>query len=227
MKQFLPVLKKSALFSDLDGQEILSLLDCLGATVKSFEKGRLILRRGEQTNQMGLLLSGSALILQDDVWGRRNIMTKIKPSQTFAEPFAVLENTALNVSVEANEKSEVLFLSVNRLLHSCSNRCPFHGAAVKNLICVLSEKVFLFNNKITHMSKRTTKEKLLSFLSFEATKNGSLSFEIDFNRQQLADYLCVERCAMSVELSKLQKQGLVKVKKNRFELNPKIDLIED
>ena len=168
------------------------------------------------TSTMGLLLSGSAIVIQEDVWGHRNIMAQILPGQTFAEPFAASNGTALNISVVVTKDCSLLYLDIHRILGVCPSACEHHTHLIQNLISVLAKKLLLFNEKITHMSKRTTKEKLLSYLSAEAQRQGSLSFDIPYDRQQLADYLCVERAAMSAELSRLQKQGLLTTNKNHF-----------
>lgn len=109
-------------------------------------------------------------------------------------------------------------LNIKRLLIACPTACDHHQKLIRNLVSVLANKILLFNDKVTHISKRTTREKLLSYLSAESLRQGSLSFDIPFDRQQLADFLCVERAAMSVELSKLQKEGLLITKRNHFEL---------
>ena len=124
----------------------------------------------------------------------------------------------LNISVVAEKNCEILMLNVRRLLVTCPTACDHHQKLVRNLVSVLANKILIFNDKITHISKRTTREKLLSYLSSESIKHSSLSFDIPFDRQQLADFLCVERAAMSVELSKLQKEGLLKTNRNHFEL---------
>ena len=136
----------------------------------------------------------------------------------FGEPYAATPGAILNISVVAEEDCEILLLNVKRLLTSCPTACDHHQKLIRNLVSVLANKILLFNDKITHVSKRTTREKLLSYLSAESIRQSSLSFDIPFDRQQLADFLCVERAAMSVELSKLQKEGLLVTKRNHFEL---------
>ena len=118
----------------------------------------------------------------------------------------------------AAEDCELLFLNVSRLLTSCQAACAFHNRLIQNLVAILGRKTMVFNEKLTHLSKRTTREKLLSYLSSQALQKGSLSFAIPYDRQQLADYLCVERAAMSTELSKLQKEGILQYHKNHFVL---------
>ena len=131
---------------------------------------------------------------------------------------AATPGAILNISVVAEEDCEILLLNVKRLLTACPTVCDHHQKLIRNLVSVLANKILLFNDKITHVSKRTTREKLLSYLSAESIRQSSLSFDIPFDRQQLADFLCVERAAMSVELSKLQREGLLVTKRNHFEL---------
>ena len=218
MRKFLPILKKSELFAGMADEEILTALNCISAKSITAFKDEYILRAGDKTENMGLLLSGSALIVQEDLWGHRNIMTKITPRGFFAEPFAILPEAVLNISVVASENCELLFLNLRKMLTVCPSACQHHNKLIQNLVAVLSGKILLFNDKITHMSKRSTGDKIMSYLSAESVRQGSLEFDIPFNRQQLADYLCVDRAAMSVEISKLQKAGILETQRNHFKL---------
>ena len=218
MDEYIFLLKNSAIFAGVKEDEVLTILHCLNAVKASKKKDSYILRAGEHTDSMGMLLSGSALIVQEDIWGHRNIMTKINPGDTFAESFAASKTAALNISVIASEDCEILWMDVNRILAVCPSACEPPNLIIRNLVATLAQKVLLFNEKITHMSKRTTRDKLLSYLSAESLRQGKLSFTIPYDRQQLADFLCVERSAMSAELSKLQKEGLLEYQRNAFTL---------
>ena len=218
MENYLPLLQKSPLFASMEPQQITSVLHGVGAVVREAGAGEYILRAGDRTQAMGLLLSGSAFAVQDDLWGQRNIMGKILPPGTFAEPFAATPGAVLNVSVVASVPSKVMFLNIQRITTVCSETCPQHALLIRNLVSVLARKNLQLNDKITHMSKRRTREKLLSYLSSESLRQGSLEFDIPFDRQQLADYLCIERSAMSAELSRLQKDGLLATERSHFRL---------
>lgn len=218
MEGFLPVLRKSAFFAEMDDGQILSILTCINAYVTSRTKSSYIFRAGDSTEVMGLVLSGSVLIVQEDLWGHRNILSKCYAGDFFGEPYAAKPKSKLNISVIAESDCEILWLNVTRLLVTCPTACEKHQLIIRNLVSVLADKVMIFNNKITHISKRSTREKLLSYLSAESFRQGSLSFDIPYDRQQLADYLSVERAAMSTELSKLQKEGLLKTCRKHFEL---------
>lgn len=219
MEKYLSVLKKCTLFQELTDIEILSSLNCIGAEIETKEKNEYILRAGEETDAVGILLSGNALIIQEDLWGNRNVIAKLEPGDFFAESFAVIPNTILSVSVVATKPCKNMKIDISRMLTVCSSACSSHNRLIHNLVTALARKLLVFNDKITHMSKRKTRDKLLSYLSAESFRQNSLSFDIPFDRQQLADFLCVERAAMSVELSKLQKEGLLKTDRSHFELN--------
>lgn len=218
MKEFLSLLKRTALFNGIDEAEIEAMLGCLGAKTADFGKGEYLLRVGDSPEALGLLLSGSVLVVQEDYWGNRNIRARIMPGQVFAESFACVPGAVMDVSVLADEPSRVLWLNVGRVLHTCPTACSHHSRMIRNLLSDLAANNLRTNEKLTHISRRSTREKLLSYLSAEAQRQGKSEFSIPFNRQQLADYLSVERSAMSAELSKMQKDDLLSVVKNCFSL---------
>lgn len=218
IEKYLPILGNCAFLRGMNDGEIKSVLGCVGAYTEKAPKGKYIFRAGDSTDVMGMVLSGSALIIQEDVWGHRNIMVKCRPREFFGEIYAATPGSILNISVVAEEDTLILMMNVKRLMATCSSACDHHQRLVRNLVGVLANKVMAFNEKITHISKRSTREKILSYLSHESQRQGSLSFDIPFNRQDMADYLCVDRAAMTVEISKLQREGVLKTNRNHFEL---------
>ena len=219
MEKYLFILKGCPFFTGMSDQEILAVLHCMDAGVKKVDRNAYIFRAGESTESMGLVLHGSVLVIQEDLWGHRNIMAKVLPGDFFGESYAATPGSVLNVSVVANEDTEILMLNVNHLLTTCQNSCTHHSRLIRNLVSVLAGKVLQWDSKITHISKRSTREKLLSYLSSESIRQGKLAFDIPYDRQQLADYLSVERAAMSAELSKLKKEGILDTQKNHFVLH--------
>ncbi len=215
----LDVIKKSELFAGIEGHDIESMLECLQAREAKYLKNEHVLRAGEPAGFMGLLLEGSAFITQEDFWGNRNIVSKVAPGQLFAEAFACVPETKLNVSVVAARPSSALLISVRRVLSPCGSGCAFHARVIRNLLSDLAAKNLRLNEKLAHMAQRTIRKKLLSYLSSEAIKTGAAFFNIPFNRQQLADYLSVDRSALSNELSKMRAEGILSFEKNRFKLN--------
>ena len=167
---------------------------------------------------MGLVVSGCVLVIQEDLWGHRNILSKCHTGDFFGEPYAASPGAVLNISVVADEDCEIIFLNVKRLLVTCPTACEHHQKLIRNLVSVLANKILILNDKITHVGKRTTRDKLLSYLSAESIRHSSLSFDIPFDRQQLADYLSVNRSAMSAELSNMQRDGLLRTDRSCFTL---------
>ncbi len=218
MDEFLPIIHASELFAGVDESEIPVMLQCLDAKREAFPKDAFLLREGQITSSIGMVLSGSVLVVQEDIWGNRNILSRINPSQTFATAFACAPGAVLNVSVVADTPVTVLFLNVRRILTVCSSACTHHSKVVYNLLGDLAQKNLRFNEKLTHMGQRTTRAKLMSYFSMMARKKGSFEFEIPFSRQQMADYLGVERSGLSAELGKMQKEGLLEYNRNRIVL---------
>jgi len=217
MIQYNDVLTASGLFAGVDAHDIQIMLGCLSPQVRSYKKDSFILIAGETTDSLALVLEGSVHILQEDFWGNRNILSAIHPAGAFAESFAAT-GRPLNVSALAASDTTVMFLNLKRVLTTCTSACMHHRRIIENLLSKLAEKNHQLNEKLSHMSKRTTREKLLSYLSAEAAHSKSDIFEIPFNRQQLADYLSVERSALSAELSKLKKEGLLDFHRSSFKI---------
>lgn len=205
-----PCMTSSPLFRDIAPADLASLLDCLDARERAYEKGAWLLRRGEWTDRLGLVLSGTVHILREDFWGSRSIVGLAGPGEIFAESYA-LAGEPLEVSVLAASDARVLFLRVETALTDC-------GQLTRNLTALLAEKNLTLTRKMRHMARRTTREKLLSYLSAQALRSGGPEFDIPMDRQQLADYLAVDRSAMSAALGKLRDEGVLEFRKNHFRL---------
>ena len=218
MKKYLEILKKCALFADIDDEKLIKMLTCLGAKVAAFDTKYTVFAEGSAAKYIGIVLSGSAQILQVDYYGNRSILSNIMPAEVFAEAFACAEVPALPVTVIANEPSEIMLIDCAHILHTCSNNCGFHQQLIFNLMKDLATKTLLFHQRIEITSKRTTREKLLTYLAMQAKRAGSNSFDIEFDRQELADFLEVDRSGLSAEISKLRREGILESTKNHFEL---------
>lgn len=212
------LLANTALFRGASPQEAEGMLNCLGAVEKRYSKGEQIYRSGDFVADLGMVLSGSVLIQTDDLWGNTTVLDKAGPGQIFAETYACILGEPLMVDVVAAESAQILFLNVERVLRVCPHTCAHHSKLIRNLLLLSAQKNLNLSRKIFHTSSKTIRGRLLSYLSYQARRNGSSSFSIPFNRQQLADYLNVERSALSNELSKMQRDGLIQVEKNRFTL---------
>ena len=211
-------LMQSALFRGISLEEAAAVLQCLQAVERSYPKGALICRQGEPVQAAGLLLSGEVHIVQDDLWGKESILSRVGPGELFSEAYAAVPGTVSLVNAIAARESRVLLLSVARAMQPCAHACPFHGQLVRNFLACMAEKNLRLAQKITHTLPKTIRGRVISYLSAEAIRQGGRSFTIPFSRQQLADYLCVERSALSAELSKMRQDGLIDFHKSAFSL---------
>lgn len=218
MKRYISILKNTQLFSGASDEDIEAMLGCLQARLCTYKKGEYVLREGERIERLMMLVKGELHIQRDDYWGNRSIISMVGVGEMFGEAYAAPESGPLMNDVLAVEDSAVIFLDIGKLLTVCPNGCKFHAMAVKNLFFAISEKNRKLVRKFGYMSRRTTREKLIAYLSEEAKRQNSGAFSIPFNRQQLADFLSVDRSAMSNELCKLRDEGLIEFEKNRFRL---------
>ena len=218
MKEMLSVLRTSGIFSGISEEETEKMLHCLEVRPETFQKDEYLLRAGARVEAFGLVITGKVMIIQEDFWGNRNILAAVGAGHCFAETFACSPGAVLNVSVIAETNVQVLFLNVKRILTTCPSTCSHHNRMIRNLLSELAEKNLRLNEKITHLGQRSRRAKILSYLSAEAQRHGSAEFDIAFSRQQLADYLSVDRSGLSMELSRMQEEGLLEYRKNHFVL---------
>lgn len=211
-------LSQTALFRGVSPAEVLAMLACLQAEQRRYPRGSTIYHAGNSVRALGLVLSGSVSIENDDVWGNKSVLDRLGPGQVFAETYACLPGEPLMISAVAAEETEVLFLDVGRALRAGPDACCFHSRLTENLLFISAQKNLNLSRRIFHTSAKSIRGRLLSYLSFQAARQGSCDFVIPFNRQQLADYLSVDRSALSNELSKMQRDGLLRVDRSHFTL---------
>ena len=212
-----PALSACSLFAGLTQDEIAAILPCLSARQTGFRRGQFLLRAGDEVRFAGVVLAGEVELLQEDFWGNRNLLAAAGPGELFAEAFACVQARA-PVSVLCKTDGRVLYLDTHAVFSPCEKGCTQHRTLSQNLIRVLAEKNMQLNEKAGYLSQRSTREKLLAYLSAQAHRTGSASFRIPFDRQQLADFLSVNRSAMSAELSKMQREGLLRAERSDFTL---------
>lgn len=210
--------KDHPIFQNIPEAELDTLFHCLTPKQRRFCKNDFILRAGEPVQNMGLVLEGTVLILKEDYWGNRSILSQVPAGGLFAEAFSAAGEIILPVSVMAAKETEILFLDVKKVFQSCAEPCCHHVQLIHNMIQIMARKNLALTQKMEHITKKTTRDKLLSYLSLEAEKQGKNPFCVPFSRQELADYLSVDRSAMCHQLSKMQKDGLVRYQKSLFEL---------
>ena len=210
--------KRSPLFDGIGTDNLSALFSCLGARRVRLAKGEPLMRTGEKADRFGVVLSGSLAVSTYDASGKRTLIKLIRAPEAVAAAQALSGADAMSVDVEANEDCEVLFLKSARIVTPCENACAFHARLVRNIMRMLAVKTLELNRKIDILSRRATADRLMAYLYAVAKENDSREFDIPFDRQGLADYLCVERSALSDEISRLCKTGIISSRKSHFTL---------
>ena len=218
MKKYLPILQKSPLFFGVEKDDILPMLECLDGTLRICPKGSIVFAEGDRPTHLGVVLEGEVRFTRTDYYGNRSIVAAVKASQVFGETFACAEVQSLPVDIMAAADSILLMIDVRRIISTCCNACTFHNRIIYNLMKQTAAKNLMFHRKLEITSKRTTRDKLMIYLLMTAKEQGSSCFEIPYDRQELADYLEVDRSGLSAEISKLRREGVLTAEKNRFTL---------
>lgn len=212
--------KRSPLFDGIGPDNLSALFACLGARLVRLAKGQLLLRTGGKADRFGVVLSGALAVCTYDENGKRALIKIVRAPECVAAAQALSGADAMGVDVEAAENAEVLLLGAARVITPCENACGFHTRLVRNLMRTLAVKTLELNRKNDILSRRATADRLMAYLRAVSREKGSREFDIPFDRQGLADYLCVERSALSAEIGRLAKAGLLKARKNHFSLAP-------
>lgn len=223
MEKYLHLVKKSPLFYGINDDELYTLLKCCAGEQVPYEDGESIFRMGESVNKVMILLRGRARVVQENFWGHQENIYYVKDGELFGESYSCARTPVLPVSVVAEGACEVLFLNYQRMITFCPMACEFHTRFIHNMLRLVSERNVKLENKLEHVCRRTTRDKLLSYLSQQAIAWGSRDFDIPHNRQELAEYLCVDRSAMSNELGKMRSEGILDFQKNHFVLHDSHD----
>lgn len=218
MEKYLRLLAALPLFEDIDAADIPAMLKCMQVQKETFRKDAFLRNEGDPADFIGIVLEGTIQVLQYDFGGNRRIIASIGAGEIFAEAISCAEVPELPFSIQATSDCVILFLNKNRILHPCAGGCAFHAQLIQNLLKIVARKNMLLNQKLRCLSHRTTAEKLLHFLDDQAKLHRSREFTIPYDRQALADYLGVERSAMSAEIGKLQREGFLETKRNWFRL---------
>ena len=216
MKEYLPILQDCPLFDGVAPENITGMMGCLGTKLANVEKGEFVFREGDSTVFMGIVLEGSVDLVREDFYGNRSIVATVEKGQLFGESYAFADATERPVSVVAKAKSAILLLDSRRITSCCSNACAFHNQVIFNLLRLVATKNLLLHQKIDVTTKRSTREKLMTYLLIQAKRQGSNTITIPYDRQALADYLDVDRSGLSAEIGKLRREGVLESEKNRF-----------
>ena len=215
MKKIFEAVKSNPLFEGIAFSDFESMLTCMSAKTVFYRKNDVILLSGDTVNFVGLVLSGSIQVLKEDIDGHVMLLNELGVSEIFGEVFACAGIDHSPVTVRAKEDAEILFIDYRKIIVSCTTACPFHTKLIENMLKLIAVKSLTLNQRIEILSRRTTREKLLTF--FDMQRGMAKKFSIPYNREELAQYLCVDRSAMSNELSKMRDDGLIRYNRNEFE----------
>lgn len=218
MKKNLDLLRQCPLFSQIEDESLKEMLGCLGAEEFSYKKGDTVLAEGDKAKYLGIVLKGRVQLVRTDYYGNRSILASIEPPQLFGEAFAWAGLKSLPVDVVAAEDTELLLIEARRIAHPCGNTCTFHCQIIQNLLHIVAKKNLILHQKIEITSKRSTREKLITYLLLQAKQAQGRTFTIPYDRQELADYLGVERSGLSMEISRLRKEKVLECRRSTFTL---------
>lgn len=214
------MLLQTPFFEGIREEEMQDLLGWISGEIKDYEKGTVLFRQGERMDRMGIVLEGSLSLSREDFWGNRSILAAVGKGEAFGEVYACRKDCILNINVTASRQTKVLFFNIGRILEAGDGRERFYRILSGNLIHILAEKTYLMSRKTEYLSARGIREKLMSYLSSQAQMSGRDTFLIPFDRQELADFLSVDRSAMSRELGRMKREGILNFRKNQFHLLP-------
>lgn len=213
------LITNSPLFDGMDQQERKLMLDCTGYHIRSFRKGEIIAFEEENIRHVGVVLHGRVDMIKEDLWGNKTLLLRMGKDELFGETFACGSDHLSVVTFQVSEDAEVLFIPFDRVMHSCTMACRFHHRLIENMVRIIADKNRDLMRKVEVVSKRTIREKLLAYLSIQAQVQGSRYFEIPLGRLELAEYLCVDRSALTRELAKMKAEGLLDYDRNCFRMN--------
>lgn len=208
------------LFKAITADDISSLLSCLQATTKNYTKGEFIQSAGEPINKIGVVIKGNAEIIQEDLFGRKTILTSVGRSGIFGEAIVTAQLAKSPVSVVASNDTTICFLDYHSIVRTCGTNCQFHTALIENMLEIMAKKTLLLSKKLNYALMKSIRDKITSYLldEFSKKQRNSKTFTIQYNREELADYLSVDRSALSRELSRMKEEGLIDYRKNEFTL---------
>ncbi|MDF2952418.1 MAG: Crp/Fnr family transcriptional regulator [Anaerocolumna sp.] len=218
MRKEVAILEKVSLFHGILPEDLESILTCLDAKVREYGKNQSIKMAGDKFNSLGIVISGNVQITREDIMGNRTIVASLIEGEIFGETFACAGIEVSPVSIYSLGPSKILWVSIKKIVTTCSSSCDFHSLLIQNLLQLLATKNMYLNNKMDLLSRRSTREKVMAYLISQADSQKSDRFAIPLNRNELADYLCIDRSAMSRELGKLREEGIIEFHKNSFHI---------
>lgn len=208
----------SPLFKGIRKEDMQGMLGCTGYHIGRYKKGEAVILEEEDIRHIGIVLSGAVDMVKEDIWGGKTLLMRIHKSNLFGESFACAEDTQAVVSFLASEDTQVMFIPFHRIMHTCTMACEFHHRLIENMVSIIAGKNRDLMRKVEIVSKKTLREKILTYLSIQAQSHNSRYFEIPLGRVELSEYLCADRSALSRELANMKADGLIDYDKNVFRI---------
>ena len=208
----------SPLFEGIEPEDRVAMLGCTGYHIGVFQKGDIIAFEEENIRHIGIVISGAVDMVKEDIWGNKTMLVRTGKNEVFGETFACGSDNLSVVSFVVSEPAKILFMPFDRVMRSCSMACQFHHKLIENMVRVIANKNRDLIRKVEAVSKRSIREKLLAYLSVQAQTQNSRYFEIPLGRVELAEYLCVDRSALTRELVKMKEDGLIDYDRNCFRM---------
>ena len=208
----------SPLFDGIRSADRQTMLGCIGYHFSTFRKGDIVAFEAENIKHVGIVISGAVDMVKEDLWGNKTMLVRVRQNELFGETFACGSDNSSVVTFLVSEDAHILFIPFDRVMHSCTMACKFHHRLIKNMVSIIADKNRDLMRKVEVVSKRTIREKLLAYLSIQAQIQQSRYFEIPLGRLELAEYLCVDRSALTRELAKMKDEGLIDYDKNCFRM---------
>ena len=218
MKEYINQFKKLPLFTGIKEEELLPMLTCIGGYIQEYTKSKFILLSKEPIKCVGIILDGTVHMIKEDIWGHKTVLAFMKQGELFGETFVCGDRFTSEVTFYAATHCKVLYIPFYKTLHMCNTSCVFHHRLVENMVRLIANKNAQLMEKIEITSKKTLREKILTYLSLQAQLNKKNYFEIPLGRLELADYLCADRSALTRELNNMKSEGLIDFDKNTFHL---------
>lgn len=218
MEDYIVQLRKMRLFEGIDEKELKPMLQCLGGRVRTFHKGEFVTMVDEPIKRIGVVIKGGVQMIKEDAWGSKVILTFIEEQGIFGETFVCGEYESATVAFYAIRDSVILFLPFKKVMNSCTTSCVFHHHLIENMVAMIARKNYQLMEKVEITSKKTLREKILTYLSLQQESTSADGFEIPLKRMELAEYLCADRSALTRELYKMKEEGLIDFQRNQFKL---------
>lgn len=212
------ILSSSPLFENISEPEFRSMLGCVGYRTETYDKGGIIILESDSVKRVGVVISGAVHMVKEDIWGNNTLVAHIGVGEIFGETFVFGSIDRSAVTFTAAENSEIAFLNFDKVVHSCGQSCPHHRKLADNMIHMIADKNLRLMEKIEITSKKTLREKILSYLSVQSQRCGKTYFEIPLGRVELANYLCADRSALTRELNTMRDEGIIDFDKNTFRI---------